>query len=516
MAMLDKIREERIAKVKELRKRGINPYPSKSGRTNMAKEITDAYEKFEDKEVTVAGRIMTWRDFGKLRFATIQDSSGDIQLVFREDNLGKTWDDLSLFDIGDIVDATGKVTKTKTGEISVSVNSLVMLTKAIRPLPEKWEGIKDKETVYRQRYLDLIMDPKKKWRFEKTAEITFAIREFLNSRGFLEIKTPILQPVYGGTNARPFKTHVNALGVDYYLAISHELYIKRLVTAGFDNVYNLIGYFRNEGIDRSHNPEFTMVETMTAYQNYEYNMDLTEEMYRSIAEKVFGDTRFEVRGEEIDFSKPWPRVSMNDAVKKHSKIDFSEMKELEEAQNALSGVAEIDEIPETIGECLVEYFEAVVAPGMIEPTFITGHPVEVSPLAKAMPSDPRYVERFEIYIAGQEQGDNWSELNDPVELFERFKDQFDRGEKGDKEFHPMDIDFIETMEYGMPPTTGLGPGIERIAMLMTGTEYIDEVVFFPMMRPSPVSELQKKIYGEKYLVSPSEVRNKEGKKTQKD
>ena len=505
MAMLETIRNERIAKMNELRKRGINPFPSKAGRTHMAKEIIDGFSKLEGKPVTVSGRVMSWRDFGKLAFAKLRDGSGDIQLMLRKELLGKESELLKLFDVGDLVDAVGTVEKSQTGEISVLVKELRMLAKAIRPLPEKWTGIKDKEVRYRQRYLDTIMNPEQRWRFEKTAELTYAIREFLHGKGFLEIKTPILQSVYGGTNARPFRTRVNSLGVDFYMAISHELYLKRLITAGFENVYNLVGYFRNEGIDRSHNPEFTMVETMTAFKNYEYNMELTEEMYRSIAKAVFGKTDFEFRGHTVDFSKQWRRITMVDAVKEAKGIDFGSMKNLTEAHNVITGVEGIDEMPDTIGQCLVEYFEAVVAPTYIEPTFVTGHPIEVSPLAKAMESDPRYTERFEIYIGGQEQGDNWTELNDPLELFDRFKEQVARGRGGDEEFHPMDIEFIEMLEYGMPPTTGLGPGIERIAMLMTGTEYIDEVIFFPMMRPSPITEGQKSIYGKENLEPPARV-----------
>lgn len=498
--MLEKIRKERIEKVNKFRSLGIDPYPSTSGRTHMAADIEAGYTKLKEKRVTVAGRIMSWRDFGKLIFARLRDGSGDIQLVLKKAELADWWDKRKLYDVGDIVDAAGIVGKTERKELSVFVSEMVMLTKSIRPLPEKWSGIRDDETKFRQRYLDLIMDPEKKWRFQKTAEITFAIREFLNSKGFLEIKTPILQPIYGGTNARPFETYMNALGANFYLAISHELYLKRLITAGFENVYNLVGYFRNEGIDRSHNPEFTMVETMTAFKNYEYNMDLTEEMYQYVAKRVFGKTKFEVRGHTIDIAKPWPRVKMIDELKKKTGVDLNSVKTVAEARNLLKKTKFDGEMPDTVGECMVEYFEAVVSPMLIDPTFVIGHPVEVSPLSKSMPEDPRFVERFEIYIAGGEQGDNWTELNDPIELFNRFKEQVRKGRGGDDEFHPMDVEFVEMMEYGMPPTTGLGPGIERIAMLMTGTEYIDDVIFFPMMRPYPVTDQQKRIYGEENIL----------------
>ncbi|HEY9583194.1 MAG TPA: amino acid--tRNA ligase-related protein [Candidatus Paceibacterota bacterium] len=478
MASLIEIRQERLKKVAKLRELGIDPYPSKSARSNSNKEIIENFAKFEGKEVTLAGRLMSKREHGSLMFADLQDPTSTIQLYIKNEELRVTnkleqcvgFDNLDLLDIGDIVEARGIITKTKNGTVSLAPRSLRILAKSIRSLPEKWEGVKDPETLHRQRYLDLIIHPEHKWRFQKASEILFAIREFLNSRGFLEIKTPIIQPTYGGTSAKPFKTRVNALGVDYYLAVAHELYLKRLITAGFENVYNLVGYFRNEGIDRSHNPEFNMIETMTAYKNYEFNMDLTEELYTYIGRKVFGKTVFKIEGEEVDFAKPWRRVSMFDLVKEHTG-------------------------QELIGEKLVEVFENEVEKKLIQPTFVMNHPVEVSPLAKQLESDPRFVERFEIFIGGIEGGDNWSELNDPIELFKRFQDQHKRRLAGDEEAHPMDIEFIEMMEYGMPPTTGLGPGIERLTMMFTEAHSIDEVLFFPMLRPAPHSDLHKEIYG---------------------
>jgi lysyl-tRNA synthetase, class II len=498
-------RQIRIAKADELRKKGIDPYPSKSNKNTNNQQIVDDFESFNDKEVIVTGRIMSWREHGGLLFSNIQDQSGSIQLYIKKEAIKDTdaklgilgYDDLHLFDIGDIVEARGIVTKTLKGEISVLVNELKILTKSIRPLPDKWKGLQDKEKVFRQRYLDMIMNPDKRWRFIKTAEITFAIREFLNNKGFLEIKTPIIQPLYGGGLAKPFKTHVNALDSDYYLAISHELYLKRLITAGFENVYNIVGYFRNEGIDRTHNPEFQMLETMTAFKNYEYNMDLIEDMYKYVALKVFNKTEFSIGGNMIDFGKDWPRIKMIDAVKTYAGHDFNKITKLEDAKKILSQEG-INAKFDTIAECMVEVFKEKVESQLIEPTFIYGHPVEISPLAKRMPEDSRFVERFEIFIGGIEGGDNWTELNDPVELLERFKDQYERRSDGDEETHPMDIDFLETMEYGMPPTTGLGPGIERLAMMFTDTEYIDDVIFFPMMRPANVTSTQKEIYGEKH------------------
>lgn len=498
-------RQIRIDKANQLRELGIDPYPSVSKKDTKAGDVINEFEKFENKEVIVAGRLMSWREHGSLIFGNIQDQSGSIQLYIKNDVIENTdkakgiigFGELHLLDMGDIVEAKGTVTKTQKGEISVLVSELRLLTKSIRPLPDKWKGLQDKEKIFRQRYLDLIMNPEHKWRFTKLAEVTYAVREFLNNKGFLEIKTPIIQPLYGGTNAKPFETKVNALNSDFYLAISHELYLKRLITAGFENVFNITGYFRNEGIDRTHNPEFQMIETMTAFKNYEYNMDLIEEMYRFIASKVFGKTNFVVQGHEVDFGKDWPRIKMIDAVKTYAGIDFNEVKTIEDAHKILESIG-VNERPNSVGESMVAVFEEKVESQLIEPTFIYGHPVEISPLAKSMPEDPRFVERFEIFIGGIEGGDNWTELNDPIELYNRFKLQIDRKADGDEEAHPMDLEFLEAIEYGMPPTTGLGPGIERLTMMFTETEYIDDILFFPMMKPAKVSVTQRTLYGEKY------------------
>lgn len=512
-------RQIRIDKAQKLRDMGINPYPSRSNRDTLSDKIVNNFDDFQDKQVTVAGRLMSWREHGHLVFGHLQDQNGQIQLYIKDDVLQPTsqtdqtlgFSDLELLDVGDIVEATGTVTKTKKGEISILVEKLRILTKAIRPLPNKWDGLKDKEKIFRQRYLDHIMNPDKKERFEKMAKITFAIREFLAEKGFLEIKTPILQPIYGGTNAKPFTTQVNALNSQFYMSVSHELYLKRLTTAGFDNVLNITGYFRNEGIDRSHNPEFQMLETMTAYQNYEYNMQLIEELYKYIGERVFGRTTFIIGGKQVDFGKPWKKMRMLDAVKELAGYDFDQVTSLDQAHQILAEVGE-EERPNSIGESMVKVFEAKVEEQLIEPTFITSHPVEISPLAKQMDEDPRFVERFEIFIGGIEGGDNWSELNDPVELYKRLSEQVERGRGGDDESHPMDIEFIEMMEYGMPPTTGLGPGIERMAMMFTETEYIDDVIYFPMMKPAQISSTQKKIYGEEYLLTKNDKKQDFGKK----
>ncbi len=500
-------RKIRIEKINRLKEMGIDPFPSNSFRNTSNKDIVNSFTNFEGKEVVVAGRLMSFRHHGSIVFGHIQDPTDRIQLSIKAEDLLPTnvstqtlgFDNLDLLDVGDIVEAVGIVNKTERGEISVTPKTLRLLTKAVRPLPDKWAGIQDKETKFRQRYLDMIMDPSKKWRFEKASDILFSMRSFLHERGFHEIKTPVLQPIHGGTNAKPFKTYMNALSSDFYLAVAHELYLKRLITAGFENVYNITGYFRNEGIDRLHNPEFSMLETMTAYKNYEYNMDLLESMYKHIAHDVFGKTVFKVGEHDVDLGVKWERIMMIEAVKKYANIDFDKIHDLESAHKVLDEIGYKEEKPISIGESMVAVFEHKVEQHLIQPTFVYGHPVEISPLAKRMSSDPRFVERFELFLAGHEQGDNWSELNDPIELFERFKDQILKKNAGDSEAHPMDIDFVETMEYGMPPTTGLGPGIERLTMLFTESEYMDDVIFFPIMRPAPVTKQQREIYGEEAL-----------------
>jgi lysyl-tRNA synthetase class 2 len=497
---LTEIRNVRLGKAEALRKLGLNPYPSRSQRTHYAKAILDDFAGHDGKGVTVGGRLMSWRKQGALAFGHVQDQTGRIQLFLRRQLVQATaaaegvlgYADLNLLDLGDVVEATGKVVKTERGEISVLVERLRLLTKAIRPLPDQWAGLKDRELVLRKRYLDLILDRVPHERFAAVSRMVAAIRDFLNGRGFLEFNTPVIQPQYGGGTAKPFKTHVNALGCDMYLAISHELYLKRLIVAGFDKVYTIGRYFRNEGIDRSHHPEFSMVETMTAYENYEYNMNLIEDMFRHVATTVFGRTEFKVKGHVIDFSKPWRRVTMAEAVKEKTGVDFREIKSVEEANAKLAALG-ITEPQPSIGEALVKAFEGV-EPDLIQPTLVYGHPVEISPLAKPLAEDPRFAERFEIFIAGMECGDNWSEQNDPVHLLETWKGAYRADERDSGKFHTLDFDFVEALEYGMPPTTGIGPGVERMAMIFTEQEIIDDVIFFPMMRPS-VSPVNASMYG---------------------
>jgi lysyl-tRNA synthetase class 2 len=498
---LTEIRNIRLGKAASLRALGVNPYPSRSHRTHYAKPILDDFAGHEGKEVTVAGRLMSWRKQGALAFGHVQDQTGRIQLFLRRQLVQPTdaatgvlgYAELNLLDLGDLVEVTGKVIRTERGEISVLVEKLRLLTKAIRPLPDQWSGLKDRELVLRKRYLDVILDRETHERFAAITRIISSIRSFLNERGFLEFTTPVIQPQYGGGTAKPFKTHVNALGCEMYLAISHELYLKRLIAAGYDKVYTIGRYFRNEGIDRSHHPEFSMVETMTAYENYEYNMNLIEDMFRHIATSAFGRTQFKVRGHVIDFSKPWRRVSMADAVREKTGIDFRTVQTVDQANAHLSTLG-INEHQPSIGEALVAVFGAKVEPELVEPTLVFGHPVEISPLAKPMAEDPRFVERFEIFIAGMECGDNWSEQNDPVHLIETWKGAYRAEERDSGKFHTLDFDFIEALEYGIPPTTGIGPGVERMAMIFTEQENIDDVIFFPLLRPA-ISPLNAAIYG---------------------
>ncbi len=481
MAMLDKIMEDRLKKVEELRKLGMDPYATKSERTNSINEILADYDAFEGKQVTVAGRIMFWRDFGKLTFLCVRDGSGEIQLYLKKDNLGDKWDTLKLFDVGDFIDATGKVMRTKTGEISVEATNLTMLTKSVRPLPAKWEGLKDIEARYRKRYLDILLNETTRKMLLARSNIERAVRTFLWEKGFVEVDCPILQPIYGGGNAKPFKTHFNALDIDVYLAISNELYLKRAIVGGIENVFTIGRLFRNEGVDKSHYPEFSMLETMSAYHNYEYNMDLLEEMYKYIARSVYGKSIFKIRNQEVNFEVPWKRIMMVDAVKEETGLDFEKM-DLKEANAALKKL-ELEPC-KSVGQALVAVMEAKVGPKLIQPTIVYGHPVEISPLVKRIPGNDKYVERFELYLGGIETGDNWSELNDPVELRKRFEEEQKKKQEGNQEAHPMDTDFIGAMEYGMAPTTGLGPGIERMAMMFNETENIDDVIWFPVMKPS--------------------------------
>jgi lysyl-tRNA synthetase, class II len=498
---LIELRQRRLDKAATLRGLGIEPYPSRAHRTHLASTVISDFERLEGSTVTVAGRLMSWRTHGALTFGHVQDQSGRVQLFIRRTEIGETepaqghlgYEHLRLMDVGDFVEASGPVTKTERGEISVLVKTIRLLTKALRPLPEKWHGITDRETIIRRRYLHTIMDPEHRVPFAMISDMIAGIRTFLTQRGFQEFQTPILQPQYGGGTARPFLTHVNALNCDMYLAISHELYLKRLIVAGFEKVFTIGRYFRNEGIDRSHNPEFSMLETMTAYENYEYNMQLVEDLHRHVATEVFRRTTFSVLGHQVSFDRPWRRVAMVEAVDEQTGLDFSTFRTLVEANEALATLGVRDPQP-SIGHALLRAFEAAVEPTLIQPTIVYGHPVEISPLAKPSSADPRYAERFEFFIAGVERGDNWTEQNDPIHLLNTWRTIRELNRGDEEESHPLDYDFLEAMEHGMPPTTGIGPGIERMAMIFTEQSNIDEVLFFPMTRPA-LSPVNAAVYG---------------------
>jgi len=482
---LEKIRKLRIEKLNKLRQTGIDPYPPRCQR----KQTNAQALKMMGKKVAVAGRIMAMRGHGGIRFLDLKDETGKIQLVLKKDEVTKeTFALLDLLDVGDFIDAQGKVFKTKAGEKSVLVKSFHLLTKSIRPLPSKWHGLKDVEERYRKRYLDLIMNPASKKIFEVRSKLVAALREFLLARGYYEVETLVLQPLYGGGLARPFKTYHNALGIPLYMRISTELYLKRLIVGGFEKVFEMARIFRNEGLDKNHNPEFTMLETMEAYIDYRENMKLVEKMTEYALKQTVGTTVVEYEGQKIDFRTPWKRISMNEAVKEATGVDFAQIDDLKVAlREARRLNLELEEYhQQAIGLILAAAFEQKVEEKLIQPTIIYDFPVETSPLAKRCPADPRFVERWEHFVAGMEMSNNYSELNDPLELTTRFKDERKKERLGDEEAHQTDEDFVEAMEYGMPPTSGIGVGIDRLALVVCwhlGARNLRDVILFPVLRP---------------------------------
>ncbi len=469
-----KVIEDRYKKLEEIRKLGINPYPYRFDRKNTADEILKDSEKI--KKTIVAGRIVSLRPMGKAAFAHILDHTGKIQFYIKEDDVGENQYKLfKLLDLGDIIGIEGEIFKTKTGEITVHTKKLTLLCKTLLPLPDKFHGIQDPELIYRKRYLDLISDPEKKKIFEARAKIISAIREFLDKNNYIEVETPILQPVYGGAAATPFTTHHKELEMDLYLKISPELYLKRLIVAGFDRVYDLNKNFRNEGIDKTHNPEFTMVEWYRAYFDYNDVMDEFEEMCKFIAKKALGTTKINYQGTEIDFAKKWRRITMVDALEEFGGISVNDMSddELRELadQYKIKFEGEV-----TRGVIIGELFKEIVEPKLIQPTFVTDHPVESTPLCKPLRTgDSKFVERFEPFIMGMEVGNAYSELNDPILQKKFFKEQSRQ--------YPMDEDFIEAIETGMPPTGGSSLGVDRFVMLLTDQKSIRDVILFPTMKP---------------------------------
>ena len=482
---LNEMLQIRRDKLKQLKEEGRNPYlVEKFERTNFTKEIVENFENFEDKSVTIAGRVMARRGHGKVTFLDIQDSTGRIQAFLKIDNLGDEYNDVKLLDIGDIVGITGEVFKTKMGEVSVRTENFKILTKSLQILPEKWHGLQDQDLKYRQRYVDLIMNPSIKETFLKRNRIIKEIRNYLDDRGFLEVETPTLNTIAGGANARPFITHHNTLDIDMYLRIANELYLKRLVVGGFDKVYEMGKMFRNEGMDTTHNPEYTAMEVYAAYQDYNDMMELTENLVATVAEKVLGKTVIEYDGVELALTPPWRRISMVEAVKEYAGVDFENIETDEEAiKVAEEKGLTLEPSKKTRGNIINEFFEEFCEEHMIQPTFVTGHPVDISPLAKRNPEDPRYTNRFEAFINTKEIANAFSELNDPIDQRERFTAQIEAKRLGDDEAHPMDEDFLNAIEVGLPPTGGLGIGIDRLIMFLTGETSIRDVILFPTMKP---------------------------------
>ncbi|AVM42489.1 lysine--tRNA ligase [Fastidiosipila sanguinis] len=475
----------RREKLDELRARSLDPFQEvKYDISHSTKDVKDNFDELEGQKVSLAGRLMSKRGMGKSSFADIQDSTGKIQLFVNVKNLpeGK-YEDFKHLDIGDVIGLNGEVMKTKTGEVSVRVNDYTLLAKCLRPLPDSWSGLSDTETKYRQRYLDLIINKDSKDTFVLRSLIISHIRKILNEKGFLEVETPILNTVPGGANARPFVTHHNTLDIDMYLRIAPELYLKRLIIGGMGRVYEIGRNFRNEGMSHKHNPEFTMMELYQSYADYNDMMNLTEEIIKSLASEVVGKAEYEWDGHVIDLSKDFARLTMLDAVKEYSGVDFNEI-----ADDAAAFAIAKEKNVETQeiwrkGDILNAFFEEFVEDNLIQPTFIYDYPIEVSPLSKQKPEDPAFTERFELFIAGDEYGNAYSELNDPFEQRARFEAQEGRRSAGDDEGMRIDEDYIRALEYALPPTGGLGIGIDRLCMLLTGNDNIRDVLLFPTMRP---------------------------------
>lgn len=474
----------RRQKLKDLRKKGVEPYGEKYIRTHLAQEVLDNFEELEDQQVKIAGRISTMRKQGKASFAHLLDLSGKIQIYVKADRVPEG--DYDTFthslDIGDILGVEGRVFRTKRGEISIDVTNFKVLSKSLRPLPEKWHGLKDVETRYRQRYVDLIVNPETKDLFIRRSRIIRSMRNLLDTRGFLEVETPMLHPIAGGAAARPFITYHNTLNMNLYLRIAPELYLKRLIVGGLEKVYEINRNFRNEGISTRHNPEFTMIELYEAYSDLEGMMEVTESLVSQAALDVLGTTKIEYQGQAVDLTPPWRRLSMADAIKEFTGVDVNTFTSLEEAKT----VAEKQGIKVEKGagkaEIINSLFEELVEDKLIQPTFITDYPIELSPLAKRKKDNPELTYRFELYITGRELANAYSELNDPLDQKDRFVKQMEQREKGDDEAHMMDEDFVRALEYGMPPTGGLGIGIDRLVMLLTDAPSIRDVILFPHMR----------------------------------
>ncbi len=485
----------RLENLRELIAAGIEPYPARVKRTHTIAEARDLYARAggdaTDNDtgaslvVTVTGRIRAMRVMGKVSFADLQDGTGKIQILLRRDSLPEGWYNniwKKMIDLGDFIGATGKLVVTKTGELSVEATDVQFLSKSLKPMPDKWHGVRDRETRYRRRYVDLLANEEVREIFQTRAALIRALREYLDNEGFLEVETPILQPIYGGAAARPFVTHHNQLHQDLYLRISFELYLKRLIVGGIDRVYEIGRDFRNEGVSFKHNPEFTQLEFYEAYTDYHDVMHRAEEMIAYAARVVTGGTTITFQGHEIDLAPPWPRISLRQAILDATGIDYEAFPDAESLAEAMREIGHDPDPNSNWGKLVDSLLSRHVEPTLIQPTFLIDYPLDVSPLAKASPDDPRQVERFEGFIAGMELCNAFSELNDPIDQLQRFVDENYRARHGDEEAHPIDEDYIEALSYGMPPTGGFGLGIDRLTMLFTNRDTIREVILFPHLR----------------------------------
>lgn len=501
---LEEIRKVRLEKVEKLRELGVDPYPTKSRKDYPNSEISEDYKTYEGKTVTLAGRLMSWREHGNIAFGHIQDESGQIQLFIQKKLLKATSkenqtlgfkDAMKLLDVGDFIQATGEVGKTVRGEISLLPTQIKILTKSIRPLPSTFHGLKDVEERYRKRYLDLLLNEEVKQRLNIRSKVITTIREFLDARGYIEVETPTLQPVYGGGFAKPFVTHHNALDSDFYLRISDEMYLKRLVVGGYEKVYEITKVFRNEGVDHDHNPEFTIFEAMTAYQDYNFGMDIIEEIIEDAALKVLGNTEFDYQGIKLSVKRPWKRLKVVEAIEEFTGVDPLKWSKLSEAKKTAHdldiGDKKLNELDKmnTIGEVIAFVFEEVVEEKLIQPTIIYDYPVEISPLAKKC-KDERFTQRFEMFAFGSELGNNYTELTDPVDLHQRFVEEKEREKAGFDEAHQTDYQYLKAIEQGFPPTCGIAIGIDRLVMMFTDAPNIRETIAFPTLKP-----IEKKLAG---------------------
>ncbi|PIR41433.1 MAG: lysine--tRNA ligase [Candidatus Yanofskybacteria bacterium CG10_big_fil_rev_8_21_14_0_10_46_23] len=488
---LEEIRKIKINKVERLRKNGAEPYPALVERTHTIAEAKDDFENLQNsgETITIVGRVVSRREHGGSIFINLIDGGGEFQTYLKKDIVGEAvfQSFIDFADVGDFLEVSGKPFTTKKGEPTLEINSLRIISKAILPMPEKWHGLKDVEERFRKRYLDLIFNKDVRTSFELRTKIIVAVRNYFIDHGFMEVETPILQPLAGGALARPFKTHMNDLDLDLYLRVAPELYLKRLLVGGFERVFEIGKDFRNEGMDREHNPEFTMLEAYAAYRDYNWMMDFIESLFRKVVKEVFDTEKIETEKGEINFGQPFPRRTFNDLLKEHAGVDYDEISEADlKIKAADLGIKVEDKMSK--GLVADEIYKKVARPGIIQPTFIINHPLDISPLAKKMPTNPSHVERFQLLLGAMEVANAFSELNDPIDQRERFATQEKNRDRGDEEAHRMDNDFIEALEYGMPPAAGVGIGIDRLVTLLTGAHTLREIILFPTMKPVKIEE----------------------------